>query len=146
VVVLVAESSDSTSSALGSGFFVERDVIVTSDHVIKGATKILAKIVGQKRVYDASKIIRFDEERDLALLKVEGATARPLPLATSYRPGVGDIIYIVGNPEGLEGTFSQGIVSALRGTKYIQVSAPISHGSSGGPVLNTRGSASPVSY
>ncbi|MDQ2855768.1 MAG: S1C family serine protease, partial [Acidobacteriota bacterium] len=139
VVVLVAETSNNGSSSLGSGFFIDTDVVVTSYHVIKGATKIVAKIVGQRRLYDVSVIIRIDEERDLALLKVEGAKARPLRVATSYRAGVGDLVYVAGNPEGLEGTFSEGIVSALRGKKYIQITAPISHGSSGGPVLNRRG-------
>lgn len=51
---------------------------------------------------------------------------------------VGDTVYVAGNPEGLEGTFSQGIISAVRG-RYIQITAPISHGSSGGPVLNQKG-------
>src|SRR5262249_3421737 len=52
---------------------------------------------------------------------------------------IGDEVYVVGNPEGLEGTFSQGIISSLRGNDYIQITAPISHGSSGGPVLNKNG-------
>lgn len=52
---------------------------------------------------------------------------------------IGDTVYEVGNPEGLEGTFSQGIISGLRGTDYIQITAPISPGSSGGPVINQYG-------
>lgn len=70
---------------------------------------------------------------------MEGALARPLTLAKSNRIAVADVVYVAGNPEGLEGTFSQGIVSALRGRDYVQITAPISHGSSGGPVLNSRG-------
>jgi len=62
-----------------------------------------------------------------------------LPLAKNNRDAVGDVVYVAGNPEGFEGTFSQGIVSALRGSEYFQITAPISHGSSGGPVLNNRG-------
>jgi tetratricopeptide (TPR) repeat protein len=137
VVVLVAEDR-SGDAYLGSGFFVDDDVIATNYHVIKGATKIVARRVGQKHVYQAS-ILSTDEEKDLALLKLEGALARPLTLAKSNRIAVGDVVYVAGNPEGLEGTFSQGIVSALRGKDYVQITAPISHGSSGGPVLNSRG-------
>lgn len=137
VVVLVAEDR-AGDSYLGSGFFVDEDVIATNYHVIKAATKVVARRVGQKQVYRVS-ILSTDEERDLALLKLEGANARPLTFAKGYRVAVGDVVYVAGNPEGLEGTFSQGIVSALRGNDYLQITAPISHGSSGGPVLNTRG-------
>jgi S1-C subfamily serine protease/Tfp pilus assembly protein PilF len=137
VVVLVAEDR-SGDKYLGSGFFVDHDVVATNYHVIKGATKIAARSVGQKRVYQVS-ILSTDEESDLALLKLDGAIARPLPLARGNRIAVGDVVYVAGNPEGLEGTFSQGIVSALRGSEYVQITAPISHGSSGGPLLNSRG-------
>ncbi len=137
VVVLVTEDR-SGDAYLGSGFFVDADVVATNYHVIKGATKIVARRVGQKHLYKVS-ILSTDEKRDLALLKLEGAIARPLALATSNRVAVGDIVYVAGNPEGLEGTFSQGIVSGLRGNEYVQITAPISHGSSGGPVLNSRG-------
>lgn len=137
VVVLVTEDR-SGDKYLGSGFFVDDDVVATNYHVIKGATKIVARRVGQKHVYQVS-ILSTDEERDLALLKLDGAIAGPLPLARGSRIAVGDVVYVAGNPEGLEGTFSQGIVSALRGSEYVQITAPISHGSSGGPVLNSRG-------
>jgi tetratricopeptide (TPR) repeat protein len=137
VVVLVAEDR-SGDSYLGSGFFVDDDVVVTNYHVIKEATKVVARRVGQKHVYQTS-IISHDAERDLALVRIVGAIARPLPLVKGIRIAVGDVVYVAGNPEGLEGTFSQGIVSALRGNEYVQITAPISHGSSGGPVLNSRG-------
>jgi tetratricopeptide (TPR) repeat protein len=137
VVVLVTEDRRG-DKYLGSGFFIDDDVVATNYHVIKGATKIVARRVGQKHVYQVS-ILSTDEESDLALLRLDGAIARPLTLARGGRIAVGDVVYVAGNPEGLEGTFSQGIVSALRGTDYVQITAPISHGSSGGPVLNSRG-------
>src|SRR6266508_4015732 len=137
VVVLVAEDR-SGDSYLGSGFFVDDDVVVTNYHVIKDATKVVARRLGQKRVYQTS-IISHDAERDLALVRIVGAIGRPLSLAKGIRIAVGDVVYVAGNPEGLEGTFSQGIVSALRGSDYVQITAAISHGSSGGPVLNSRG-------
>jgi S1-C subfamily serine protease len=137
VVVLVTEDRGG-DKYLGSGFFVADGVVATNYHVIKGATKIVARRVGQKHVYHVS-ILSTDEESDLALLKLDGAVAHPLTLARGSRIAVGDVVYVAGNPEGLEGTFSQGIVSALRGKDYVQITAPISHGSSGGPVLNSRG-------
>jgi tetratricopeptide (TPR) repeat protein len=139
VVLLITENSDGQPVAQGSGFFVQADVIVTNYHVIKGASRIKAKIVGQKGVYNISEVLGRDKEADLAILRVEGIRGRPLSFGDSSRVAVGEVVYAVGNPEGLEGTFSQGIVSSLRGRSYIQITAPISHGSSGGPVLNKRG-------
>jgi hypothetical protein len=93
--------------------------------------------LGQKSVNEVS-VVRTDGKEDLALLRVEERVMRPLTLAHTT-VAVGDVVYVVGNPQGLEGTFSQGIVSALRGNSFVQITAPISHGSSGGPVLNARG-------
>src|SRR5260370_20742815 len=76
VVVLVAEDR-SGDKYLGSGFFVDDDVVATNYHVIKGATKIVARRVGQKHVYQVS-ILSTDEDNDLALLKLQRAIARPL--------------------------------------------------------------------
>lgn len=81
----------------------------------------------------------MDEKNDIALLRVVGAEAPSLPLGDSQKVAVGDEVYVAGNPEGLEGTFSEGIVSAIRGTRLLQITAPISPGSSGGPVMNQRG-------
>jgi hypothetical protein len=88
------------------------------------------------------KIIRDDKKNDLAILSVDiDLTSKPLPLA----PGVsspGEQIFAIGNPEGLEKTISQGIISGLRkrgDRELLQITSPISHGSSGGPILNARG-------
>src|SRR5439155_12805276 len=83
-----------------------------------------------------------DFERDLALLKVAGVKAASLPLGDAGKMAIGDEVYAVGNPRGLEGTFSPGIVSGIRQTTsetLLQITAPISPGSSGGAVLNRRG-------
>lgn len=138
-VEIITENDKGQADTLGSGFFVQGYLIATNHHVIKGASAIYARIVGQKQFFKISKIDRVDEENDLALLRVEGFSIKPLPLGNSSAIKVGDEIYAVGNPEGFEGTFSQGIVSALRRNKLIQITAPISHGSSGGPILNNRG-------
>lgn len=137
VVLLVTEDAHGTRSTLGSGFFVQQNVLATNYHVIKNASRIYAKIVGASTFYDVT-VIDTDKGRDLALVAVEGPKGQPLRLGDVRRIAVGDAVYVVGNPEGLEGTFSAGIISALR-DGYVQITAPISHGSSGGPVLNDRG-------
>jgi S1-C subfamily serine protease len=140
VVVLLTEDSAGKPAALGSGFFVRDDVIATNHHVIQHASRVYAKIIGQNRRFEIVGTVGIDEEGDLALLKIGSkSNAHPLRLADANQVAVGDEIYVLGNPEGLEGTFSQGMVSALRGNRYIQITAPISHGSSGSPVLNQRG-------
>lgn len=136
------EDSHSQPVSLGSGFFVSEQVIATNRHVIVGATRGYAKLLGQDKKYDLSGVVGIDAAHDLALLLVSGARATSLPLGNSDEVQVGDEVYAVGNPQGLEGTFSQGIVSGIRqlgSDTILQITAPISPGSSGGPVLDTKG-------
>jgi len=122
----------------GSGFFIGQNTIATNYHVIRGARTIVAKLIIQKKWLRIVDVIGFDEDKDLALLTVEAVPIRPLPFS-SRKPVIGEDIYVAGNPEGYEGTFSQGIISGFRRGNFIQITAPISHGSSGGPVLNRQG-------
>jgi len=80
-----------------------------------------------------------DKDNDLAVLSVRGLEAPSLALSSERLPRQGSRVYVYGNPLNLEGTFSSGEVSALRGNQFIQITAPISPGSSGGPVFNARG-------
>jgi S1-C subfamily serine protease len=117
-------------------------------HVVEGASRGYAKAVGQKPKHNIEGIVGVDTDRDLVLLKVSGAHGVPLWLGNSDGIEVGETVYAMGNPQGLEGTFSQGIVSGVRevGTdRLLQITAPISPGSSGGPVLNVKGEAIGVS-
>ncbi len=142
VVLLVMEDANGQPVSLGSGFFVLDDVIATNRHVITGAVRGYAKLVGQKTKYDVAGIVGIDPARDLALLALRGVSAPSLPLGDSGQVAVGDEVYAIGNPQGLEGTFSQGIVSSIRkigSDTLLQITAPISPGSSGGPVLNAQG-------
>ena len=127
----------------GSGFIVGKGKIATNYHVIKGATSIYAKLVEQDDWYFVESIAATDELHDLAILTVRNIPSLPLVIADSDNVEIGEHIYAVGNPQGfLEGTVSDGIISGIRGQgdyKLIQMSAPISPGSSGGPVLNIRG-------
>ena len=136
------QDKNSQPVALGSGFFVRQDTICTNLHVIKGATQGFVKFIGNKNNYEINGIEAVDSVRDLALLSIERSTAPALPLGDSNQIATGDEIYAVGNPQGLEGTFSQGIISSVRKFEQdtiLQITAPISPGSSGGPILNNQG-------
>ena len=142
VALLVMEDANGQTISLGSGFFVMDDVVATNLHVIEGATSGYVKIIGQKTKYEIAGLVSADYQADLALLKITGVKTSPLILGDINQVAVGDEVYAVGNPQGLEGTFSQGIVSSIRQIEsdmLFQITAPISPGSSGGPVLNTQG-------
>lgn len=141
VVLLVMEDHRGQPLGFGSGFFISRDTVATNAHVVQGAARAYARRIGDKIKYDVKSIVALDEARDLALLQLDNVIGTPLKLGDSDRLAVGDEVFAVGNPQGLEGTFSQGIVSGVRdvsGTSLLQITAPISPGSSGGPVLNSQ--------
>ncbi len=147
-VLLVMEDANGQPLSLGSGFFVRDGEIASNLHVVEGAARGYAKLVGQKTKYDIEGITAIDAKRDLVMLKISPSRSQALSLGNSDSVEVGEPVYVVGNPQGLEGTFSQGIVSSIRdaGTdKLLQITAPISPGSSGGPVLNGKGEVIGVS-
>ncbi len=127
--------------SFGSGFFVEDEVVASNFHVVEGTSKGTIKISGKTEKVVIKSILASDQTNDLVLLKVPRGDGPPLKLAGSSSVEVGDEVFAVGSPHGLEGTFSQGIVSAFREhgrRKLIQITAPISPGSSGGPILNAK--------
>lgn len=142
VVLLVMQDANRHTTSFGSGFFVRDGIVATNLHVVEGAAGGYVKLVGQSRKYDILGIVSADRAQDLVLLAVPGTAAPSLPLGDSRQVAVGDEIFVVGNPQGLEGTFSQGIVSGVRqisSQTLMQITAPMSPGSSGGPVLNMQG-------
>ena len=142
-VYLEMQDTAGKAQKYGSGFFVGPDIIATNYHVINGAVRRYAKLVGKEKWYVVHSIVATDEAHDLAILKVTGIAAPVLLLANSDKVEIGETVYAIGNPRGfLEGTVSDGIISGIRGegnNKWLQMTAPISPGSSGGPVLNTKG-------
>lgn len=147
-VLLVMEDANGQPLSLGSGFFVRDGEIASNLHVVEGAARGYAKLVGERTKYDIEGITAVDPERDLVVLKISAARSQALPLGNSDAIQVGESVYAVGNPQGLEGTFSQGIISSIRevgSDKLLQITAPISPGSSGGPVLNGKGEVIGVS-
>ena len=129
--------------ASGTGFIVSEDGrVVTNHHVIKGAASITAK-ADNGASYAVEGILIDAAEEDLAVLKLAASRLPVLSLGDSGKVQVGDRIAVVGSPLGLENTLSDGIVSARRkmesGRDWLQITAPISPGSSGSPVVNQRG-------
>lgn len=146
MVVSIA-TFDSGGEALmtGSGFFVGQGKVVTNLHVIRGATRVDIKTLdGKGRTYPVAGLLAVDEEGDLALMSVDmpADRARAIELAPEL-PEEGETIFVIGNPLKLEGSVTNGIVSAVREVpnvgRIIQITAPISHGNSGSPVFNLRG-------
>ncbi|MEZ5775319.1 MAG: Do family serine endopeptidase [Hyphomicrobiaceae bacterium] len=131
--------------AQGSGFFVSADgYVVTNNHVVDGAVKV-ELVADNGDTYDA-RVIGTDPKTDLALLKVDGHTDFPyVELATS-KPRIGEWVLAMGNPFGLGGTVTAGIVSAEGRDigsgpydDFIQIDAPVNRGNSGGPTFNLEG-------
>jgi S1-C subfamily serine protease len=141
VVTLIALDDRDQPLALGSGFFITRDgVLATNAHVVGGAAKVLVRWRGQSGV--AVKILNFAQKYDLVTLQTSFAMTPAVLLADSDTAAVGQDVVVLGSPQGLEGTVSTGIIGGLRilgGVKYLQITAPISPGSSGGPVFNSQG-------
>ena len=133
---------DKNPIKMGSGFCVRPGVIATNYHVIEGASFGFAKIVGKEKKHQVINVKAVNQRIDLALIEVADLSIPPLSLDNGRKLTVGQKVYAIGNPQGLEGTFSEGIVSSVREVGedyYIQMTAPISSGSSGGPVLDDRG-------
>ena len=129
----------------GSGFFISADgFAVTNNHVVDGADKVEVT-TDDGTVYKA-KVIGTDARTDLALIKVEGSSNFPFAKLSDGKPRIGDWVLAVGNPFGLGGTVTAGIVSA-RGRDigngpyddFIQIDAPVNKGNSGGPAFDTSG-------
>lgn len=142
-----------TPVGLGSGFVIHQEgYVVTNDHVIEGANELTVVVYRKatdglrKDEYKKIRIVAMSELLDLALLKIE--TEKPevfvsVPLGDSEGLIQGDPVFAVGNPMGLERTLSEGIVGVrsrlISGQTYVQTTAPISPGNSGGPLFNRKG-------
>ena len=144
--VLVTITDASGQSSFGSGFVVGTGQIATNLHVIEGIASGKVKLVGETTEHVIESVLIVDKNRDLAVIQATGVTASSLTLGDSDTVEIGQSIYAAGNPQGLTGTFSQGIISGIRpegnalvGDTIIQITAPVSPGSSGGPVLNSDG-------
>lgn len=138
VVVLVIRSESGNVTGSGTGFLVAGGKIVTNEHVARAGNVF----IDLGAAFIPTSVERVDATNDLALLSARAELAlKPLTLSDRL-PATGATVYVIGNPAGLERTFSSGIISGIRdftGRQLLQITAPISPGSSGGPVLDDHG-------
>jgi S1-C subfamily serine protease len=145
--VVAITTYDSSGDALmtGSGFFVGPGQIITNLHVLRNAIRAdLRTLDGKGKTYPITGAAAVDEEGDLVLLNVDMPAERGRAVEfASFLPDEGERIFVVGNPLKLEGSVSDGIVSAVREVpnvgRIVQFTAPVSHGNSGSPIFNLKG-------
>jgi hypothetical protein len=143
-VVLIITQKSGIPIGEGSGALVTKDgTILSALHVVQGGDSAVVKLKSGD-VYDKVSVVAFDARRDLVVMKIPGFHLPVLPLGDSNDVKEGDPVATISNPEGLERSISQGIVSAVRdigdlGFKVIQTTAAASPGSSGGAILNANG-------
>lgn len=142
VVVLESYNDQNQKSSQGSGFICSPDgTILTNYHVIRGASRMIARMHDES-THDVDYIEGFDPQHDVAAIKIDGDSLPSVHLGSSFSVETGNHVVALGAPLGLESTLSDGIISAVReaGTfRIFQTSAPISHGSSGGPIFDDYG-------
>ena len=130
-----------TDDGQGSGFFVAPNIIATNYHVVEGATNASCILNNSDIEYKIDGYVGVDESVDLILLKVSTLNKPAIKFSVTTA-SIGQKVYVIGSPQGLPATISDGIISGMRdfdGIKLLQMTAPISPGSSGGPVLNSNG-------
>ena len=140
-VAMVLCYQNGIPSSQGSGFFIDKNTLITNYHVIEGSDYLELKIAGNETIYKGAKVIKASPEYDLAIVQTKQDFSA-FEIVNSSKIEIGAKIYTIGNPRGLEGTISDGILSGKRnndGIEYLQITAPISPGNSGGPVLNDKG-------
>ena len=138
--VEITAESDYVSS-LGTGFYIdEKGTVVTNYHVIEDCS-VANVTTSDGGTYMVTGVLGYDKDLDIAILSTSKMNSTAVK--TSSNVITGEAVYVLGSSLGLTGTFSEGLVSAaerdIDGNTYIQISAPISHGNSGGPVVNARG-------
>lgn len=142
-----------TPKGLGSGFFINQDgYVITNFHVIKGERHItVSRLVqsgkeSRRVVYRDVRVVAVDPFHDLAVLRVEDPIKNPISPVVfdpGDKPTLGETVFVIGNPLGLERTVTEGVVSHTSrnfgGNLYLQIDAPVNPGNSGGPLFNSRG-------
>ena len=143
-IVTIVMANDDKPIARGTGFLVRADgAIMTNYHVIATGNVAVVKFA-DGTILPVDGVLATDKLRDLAIIKIHGKTFPTLTLGNSDQIQVGEEVVAIGNPLGLELTVSNGILSGIRSDekedgKLLQITAPISRGSSGGPLFNMSG-------
>lgn len=140
--VVEITAKNAVSRKTGTGFFYDSEgTVITNYHVIEGCTDIQISLYNGQ-IYWVNSVLGYDAVRDIAILDTRCETSEPLEFGTEDAY-TGQTVYALGSSLGLTGTFSDGIVSCakrnLNNKLYIQTTAPLSPGNSGGPLLDTKG-------
>jgi tetratricopeptide (TPR) repeat protein len=145
VVAVITYDAKNEVQMTGSGFFIRPGQVLTNLHVIDGAHHAeIRTLDGKGKTYAVNGIVSLDDEGDLAVMSINlpADRARSLEIAATL-PEEGEQVFVIGNPLRLEGSVSDGIVSAVREVpnlgEIVQITAPISHGNSGSPLFNMKG-------
>lgn len=141
--VFMIVTSDSRSKFQGSGFFVNKNGLAVSNyHVFEGTTVGMEIVkLSNGTICKVKEVVAKSKEYDYIVFKVDiSGTCNYIPVSNRQKK-VGEKVYAIGSPLGLENTFSSGEISQLRGNYVIQINAPIDHGSSGGALINEYGEA-----
>ena len=151
VVTIYVNDKDGKQIVTGSGFIVDPDgIIATNYHIAKRWIDNAGAVIFFKMENEAflfldpeavlDNVVSHDKDNDIAILRVAGKGFPAVKLATDYKPNQGEEIFVIGSPMGLETTVSNGIISSLREkAELIQITAPVSPGSSGSPVFDSKG-------
>ena len=143
----IPQQQEREGSSLGSGVIISEDgYIVTNNHVVENADEIVVTLLDNDKEYKA-KVIGTDPKTDLAIIKIDAKNLSAVKFADSSKAMEGDIVFAIGNPFGVGGTITQGIISALNKNNiglnqyenFIQTDASINPGNSGGALVDSRG-------
>ncbi len=142
VVVIISYDSEGNPIGHGSGFVVREDgAVVTNYHVISSASDI--RIKAGDEMFKVDGLLHIDKENDAVILKADAKALLAVKLGDINKANVGENVYVISSPQGLENTISDGILSGIREItperKILQITAPVSEGSSGAPVFNENG-------
>ena len=140
VVTITAETPQSINS--GTGFFYSHNIIITNYHVIEGCSSASVTLP-DGRMYKVINVVGYDQSKDIALIQINCIDGKPIPIRNE-KIKTGEKVYAIGNSLGfLEGSLSEGIISSaqreINGKMYIQTTASVTHGNSGGPLLDEYG-------
>lgn len=139
--VFMVFTSDGRNTYQGSGFFINAHGLAVSNYHVFEGTGIgfeQIKLIGSNVAYKVTEVVQKSDDNDFILFKVDCDNTNYFPIANA-KPSVGEKVFAIGSPRGLENTFSSGEVSQWREKNLMQISALIDHGSSGGALINEYG-------
>lgn len=138
-VTIRTRGGDGLNRGSGSGFFVAPHVVATNYHVVDEITSAYVEVYNSGKTLPVTKILATDPANDLALLYVPDNGLKPLTMGSDKTLQIGDEVFAVGAPLGLTLTASAGMLSSYANGDLLQITAPISPGNSGGPLVNSNG-------